>query len=141
MVHAMKNTSKILPLLVASLLWFAPSIYASETAPVSQDTRISRMKEMREQRLKQLDETLGLTPEQKARINAIWDKAEADAAAARQDAADAKLGHRLKQRKAIKAVRKEVRGVLTPEQQKKFDALPAERRGPHSEVELPAAAK
>lgn len=79
--------------------------------------------------MKQLDEKLSLTADQKAQINAIWDKAEQDARAARDDAAaTAKEERRAKMREGMKAVREQVRGVLTPEQQKVFDTMPQDRR-------------
>jgi len=85
---------------------------------------------MREQRLKKLDEKLNLTADQKTQITAIWDKAEADARAARADAtAEAKAERRAKMREGMKAVRQQVRAVLTPEQQKIFDTMPQDRRG------------
>jgi Spy/CpxP family protein refolding chaperone len=86
------------------------------------------MQEMRERRLKRLDEKLTLTADQKAKIIAIWDKAGQDARAAREDASTtAKEERKAKRREAMKAVHQEVRGVLTPEQQKIFDTMPQDR--------------
>lgn len=87
-----------------------------------------RLEQMKERRLKRLDEKLHLTAEQKSQITAIWDKAEQQARAAREDAATAaKEERQAKRREAVKAVRQEVRGVLTPEQQTIFDSMPQDR--------------
>lgn len=80
--------------------------------------------------MQRLDEKLHLTADQKTKINAIWDKAEAEARAARSEAdASAQTSRRAKRREMMKAAHDEVRAVLTPEQQKIFDAMPVERPG------------
>ncbi|MDB6094255.1 MAG: hypothetical protein JWM32_1817 [Verrucomicrobia bacterium] len=94
-------------------------------------------KKMRERRMAQLDEKLSLTADQKQKINAIWDKAAAD-----MKASDQPLSRDERMEK-MKATRTEVRGVLTAEQQKIFDAMPPEgrgRHGPHADGEAPPPA-
>ncbi|MEO7599524.1 MAG: Spy/CpxP family protein refolding chaperone [Opitutus sp.] len=125
----MKISTRILCLLAMP---FAAScfVHAAEPPAGAPSAQHPRMQEMRERRLKKLDEKLSLTADQKAKINAIWDKAEGDARAARHDAAStAKDEMRTKRREGLKAVRQEVRAVLTPEQQKTFDTMPEDRPG------------
>lgn len=85
------------------------------------------MAEMREKRLKQLDEKLHLTADQKTKINDIWNKAEEQAQADRAAARDEAKDRRAQRRDMMKATRDQVRAVLTPEQQKAFDELPPPR--------------
>ena len=126
----MKLPIKLL-LIVAMPLLASIGVRAADDANAAPAGDHPRMQEMREQRLKKLDEKLNLTADQKAQITAIWDKAETDARAARQDAnAEAKAERRTKMREGMKAVRQQVRAVLTPEQQKIFDTMPQDRRGP-----------
>lgn len=125
----MKTSTRILCLLAMP---FAAScfVHAAEPTSGAPSAEHPRMQEMRERRLKKLDAKLNLTAEQKAQINAIWDKAEAGARAARQDAAStAKSDLREKRRETMKAAHQEVRAVLTPEQQKIFDSMPVDRPG------------
>lgn len=70
---------------------------------------------------KELTATLALTAEQQAKL------AEIRKAGAEQIKAAA--GDRAKMRALAKAQHDEVRALLTPEQQAKFDAMPVERRG------------
>lgn len=86
---------------------------------------------MRERRLKQLDEKLHLTADQKTQITTIWDKAEQQARADRDAARDEAKDHREQRRDMMKATRDQVRAVLTPEQQKVFDELPPPRPPKH----------
>ena len=72
-------------------------------------------------------EELALTDEQRTAIAALMEKHRARLDAIRDDGA-------LRPRKKIKQVRElretfrgEIRALLTPEQQKKFDAMPRER--------------
>jgi periplasmic protein CpxP/Spy len=78
-----------------------------------------------EQRVAQIDEAVKLTAEQKTKITAIYAKAASDSQALSQE-------ERREKGQAIRtAADKEVRALLTPEQQTKFDAIPAPaRRGP-----------
>lgn len=73
-----------------------------------------------DQRLQQLDQTLQLTFDQKQKIRAVWAKQfESMKDASPQE-------RRSKGMEAFKAARDEVRALLTPEQQTKFDAMKPE---------------
>ncbi len=72
---------------------------------------------METKRLETLDTALKLTDDEKSQIKAIWSKT----------AADIKAGG--DRRALMKASHDQVRTVLTPEQQAKFDAMPPEARG------------
>jgi Spy/CpxP family protein refolding chaperone len=76
-----------------------------------------------DQRLRQLDETLQLTSDQKQKIKNIWAKQLEEV----KDLSPEE--RRAKGKEALKATRAEVRAVLTPEQQTKFDAMKPERHG------------
>ena len=73
---------------------------------------------MAEERLKELDKTLSLTAEQKQKIKDIYAKEGGELKALSPEE------RRSKGREALKAVHDQVRAVLTPEQQTKFDAMP-----------------
>ncbi|HEX2854453.1 MAG TPA: hypothetical protein VHO24_14545 [Opitutaceae bacterium] len=97
---------------------------ATTPAPAKGGRDGKRMQAALEQRLQQLDQNLQLTAEQKQKIKEIWGK----------QAADLKDGNaedrRARGRDALMAARNEVRAVLTPEQQTKFDAMKPEGRRP-----------
>ena len=127
----MKISTKVFVLLAMPMLVSLSTLRAAETAPATPEQSHSRVQEMREQRMKKLDEKLHLTDEQKAKINAVWDKTEQDVRAAKKEAAAAERDERrAKLREGMKAARQEVRAILTPEQQKIFDAMPQDR--PHT---------
>lgn len=81
------------------------------------------LKDMRAERLARLDETLKLTDAQKAQINAIWDQSEAAGKALREDQSLSRGARHEKMRELMKTTQEQVRAVLTPEQQKLFDAM------------------
>lgn len=84
--------------------------------------------------MKQLDEKLHLTPEQKAKIEAILKEAAELREAARQAARE----QRKQRREALRESHDQVRAVLTPAQQKIFDALPRPTwHGPKDKKEQP----
>jgi len=108
--------------LLCGLLWFAPAIQAAGPAD-----RLERV-EQAATRLKQLAEELALSDEQRTAIAALMEKHRARLDAIRDDGV-------IRPRKKIKRVRElretfrdEIRALLTPEQQQKFDAMPRERR-------------
>ena len=73
-----------------------------------------------EQQVTRLEEAVGtLTADQKTKITAIYEKASKDRAALSQEEM------REKGREIAMAAAKDVRALLTPEQQTKFDAMPA----------------
>ena len=65
-----------------------------------------------------IDEAVSLKADQKAKVEAILNKASAAVAALPQDERQAK-GREIRAN-----ANKEIRALLTPEQQKKFDAMP-----------------
>lgn len=77
-----------------------------------------------EQRIEQIEQAVGsLTADQKAKIKAIYAKMAEKMQAIPQEERREKMGE------IMQATRQEVRAVLTPEQQKKFDEMPAPGRG------------
>lgn len=76
-----------------------------------------------EQRLAAIDEAVKLTAEQKPKVTAILTKASADMQALSQEE------RREKGRAINETANKDIRALLTPEQQTKFDAMPAPGRG------------
>lgn len=77
-----------------------------------------------EQRIERLEQAVGtLTAEQKSKITAIYAKASEKIQALPQEE------RREKAMEIYQASAKEVRAVLTPEQQKKFDEMPQGGRG------------
>lgn len=74
-----------------------------------------------EQRVDRLSEQLNLTDDQKAKIKAIYEKAQADMEAVPQEE------RREKMRSMMQETNKEIRAVLTEEQQKKFDEISQRR--------------
>lgn len=128
----MKRSLKLLFVAALGLCATAAGLWAQPTddnnnPPPPREHR-ARMKHMREERLKRLDEKLHLTAEQKTQIQAIWDKAEQQAIENRKEVKAEMQDRREKRREAMKAMREQVRAVLTPEQQKAFDEMP--RMGP-----------
>ena len=71
---------------------------------------------MRGNRLEHLTKALDLTPDQQAKVKAIFEQAKPQLQAARQEA-----------KQKVQAVREniqsQIRPILTPEQQQKFDAF------------------
>lgn len=77
--------------------------------------------------MKFLDEHLKLSAEQKEKIATIWTKANQEMRDAQQGLGTAtRRARKEKYREVMQDVRSQVRGLLTPEQQKEFDALPPE---------------
>lgn len=83
--------------------------------PQGQDWK-NRRDHKRENILEHMTKNLELTPEQQAKIQPILDQAKPQVAAARQEA--------MGKMKAVRdATRAQIRALLTPAQQQKFDAL------------------
>ena len=77
-----------------------------------------------EQRIERLEQAVGsLSDSQKSKIKAIYAKSAADMQAIPQEERGEKM------RPMMQAAQKEIRAVLTPEQQTKFDAMPQGGRG------------
>ncbi len=77
--------------------------------------------------MEKLDGALKLSADQKAKIEAIWEKAEERTAEIREKNGLRKRKQRRELRGVMQETRAEVRAVLTPEQQKIFDAMPRQR--------------
>jgi len=138
----MKNLYRLLSLLSLSALAAAPLVRADEPpappppalpAANGDHPRMDPAKR-REHRLQELNEKLSLTPDQQAQIKAIWDKAEQQGKALRAQGDELRAQGadlRAKGAEVMKATHAQVRAVLTPEQQKIFDAMPPPGRGHH----------
>ena len=133
----MKTIIRLLSLLSLSALAAAPLVRADEPPPTpapaaTADHPRRDPAKMREHRMQELNEKLALTPDQQAQIKAIWDQAEVQGKALREQGADLReqaQDLRAKGMEVMKASRAQVRAVLTPEQQKIFDAMPPPGRG------------
>lgn len=135
----MKHSQTLLSLLGASLLALAPLARADEPpatpppAPAGQYRHQDRAT-MRANRLKELTEKLSLTDAQQQSIKAIWSASEQQGKALRDDEALSPEDRKAKRAAIMKSSHDQVRAMLTPDQQKTFDAMPKDhpgRRGPH----------
>lgn len=79
-------------------------------------------------RLQMLDEKLHLSDAQKQQISAIWAASEQKGKALRADTALDKEDRKEQMMDIMKAAHDQVRGLLTPDQQKTFDAMPPPER-------------
>jgi Spy/CpxP family protein refolding chaperone len=126
----MKTKPSLLTAGAIALLAVLPAARAVEnTNPPPAQERQERGQAMREQRMKELDEKLNLTAEQKSKIAAIWDKAAEEGRAEREDGKLKRREQRKERRELMKDTRAQIRSVLTPEQQKIFDEMPRPKRG------------
>jgi len=82
-----------------------------------------------EARVKQLDEVVSLTADQKTKITTIYTKAQDDMRAMMRDGGGEQQANREKMMESMRATRDQVRAVLTDEQKTKFDAMPQRGRG------------
>ena len=76
-----------------------------------------------EARIEQLDKTLTLTADQKTKITAILEKGREEMQNVPKEERKGKMAD------MMKAQHDQIRAVLTPEQQKKFDDMPEPARG------------
>ena len=140
----MKTKFARLPLLILTA-FAAVSLARAEEPPAgpppAEHSARPDGKKRLEHRLQMLDEKLQLTAAQKDQIKAIWAQAEQQGKALRADASAAREDIRAKAGDVMKAAHAQVRGVLTPDQQKIFDTMKPEgrgHRGPRPEGEKPA---
>jgi len=127
----MKTTVRLsLTLLALGLLAAAPITRAADEpspAPKYQKgekgEKGKRAGGIAKQRMNDIDAAVGLSADQKEKVTAIWAK---EAAAMKEIPAGERRGKAVD---AMKSTRDQVRAVLTPEQQAKFDAMPAPARG------------
>ncbi|MSU65064.1 MAG: hypothetical protein EXS38_02935 [Opitutus sp.] len=129
----MKSLKYLVTLLFLGAL-AAPMVAQDQPTPPVENHQVKGKGQKRGQakvadaRLEQLDQALALTDDQKAKIKETFAKAEQELKGARDSDGD-KKANRKKMQQATQATRSQVRAVLTDEQQKKFDAMPQERRG------------
>jgi Spy/CpxP family protein refolding chaperone len=119
----MKSLAKVLVSLLALGLAGASLVRAQDpvTPPPADNSAKKagkRVQQTAEARLKQLDDALKLTDDQKTKIKEIWAK----------EATGARDMTREQRAAAMKSAHDAVRAILTPDQQTKFDAMPAENR-------------
>ncbi len=79
-------------------------------------------------RMQEIVDQLQLTPEQKAQLAPIVEKEAADLQALRDDNSLTRMQRARRARAINNNARKEIRALLTPEQQKTFDEIRAETR-------------
>ena len=122
----MKNSLKLLLCVLTLGVVSTPALRAQEEkAPPAEGGRKGgkggggRGQMSPEQRLARIEEAVGtLTADQKSKITAIMDKSAKDMQAIPQEE------RREKGREIMMASQKEIRAVLTAEQQAKYDAMP-----------------
>jgi Spy/CpxP family protein refolding chaperone len=82
------------------------------------------------ERLQRLSEVLNLTDDQKAKIASILKDDQEKGQAIRNDSSLSREDRRAKMMDLMKDSQAQIRALLTPEQQQKFDAMPRPARGP-----------
>lgn len=118
----MKSTVKLVFALVTlGLVATAPLAQAAGEKPAKVAQNGKRLKAAVEERDKQLTEKLKLTAEQQEKLAALRKE--------QAEALKAVRGDRAKMAEAAKTAHDQVRAILTPEQQKEFDAMKPEGRG------------
>ena len=132
----MKTASKLLPLLAgAALALSAPGALRADDAPAAPPPAAAPKAETQlpprlEQRIQFLDQNLKFTSDQKTQVTQIftkaWEQMRSENAGSDQEDRRARWQ---KMRAAMQEAHKQVRALLTPEQQKTFDTLPQGRRG------------
>jgi len=122
----MKTTAKLLLVILAlGLSAAAPFVRAADetrpAAPAKKEHAGKReaMAGAVQKRLEAIDTAVGLTADQKQQIKAVWAKGAEEMKGVPEGERRAKRGE------AMKASHDQVRVLLTPEQQVKFDAMPA----------------
>jgi Spy/CpxP family protein refolding chaperone len=106
----MKSVKVMISVLTLCVMAFVTTVSAQEKKGKGMQTP--------EQRIARIEEAVGtLTADQKTKITAILEKAGKEVAALSQE-------DRAKGREIQMAANKDIRALLTPEQQTKFDAMP-----------------
>ena len=111
---------------IRKLLLCAVAVGAMASVPLlnAQEQKKGRGMMTAEQRIEQIEQAVGtLTADQKAKIKDIYAKMAEKMQSIPQEERREKMGE------IMQATRKEVRAVLTPEQQKKYDEMPQPGRG------------
>jgi Spy/CpxP family protein refolding chaperone len=127
----MKTPIKIISFLALAALTAGPLLRAADdsAAPSSSQRQRADGSRMADRRLQKLDEQLKLTDAQKTQITAIWKQSAEQSRALRDDTTLTREARRDKVMAIMKTAHDQVRAVLTPDQQKTFDAMPPEPRG------------
>jgi periplasmic protein CpxP/Spy len=130
----MKSTLKVvLSLLALGLVAGAPIARAQDQTPPAQAPKGPGGGGGRfmspEDRVKQLDEALKLTDDQKTKITDLLKTQQEKGQALRADQSMSREDRRAKMMEIGKATQDGIRALLTPDQQTKFDALPQPGRG------------
>ncbi|MEO6873712.1 MAG: Spy/CpxP family protein refolding chaperone [Opitutaceae bacterium] len=127
----MKNLLKSLALLGLGAVAFAPFARAADETPSTPPAApaADHPRPARGERLKMLAEKLQLTDAQKAQVKTIMQKGEEQAKALRSDDSLDKDDRRSKMMEIRKSTHDQIRALLTPDQQKNFDAMPPQRGG------------
>jgi periplasmic protein CpxP/Spy len=109
--------SRLITLSAACVALFATvSIGLAQDPAAKNNDRPNRWQHNRGNRLEHLTKALDLTPEQQAKVKAIFEQAKPQIQAARQEAKQ--------KRQAIReSIQSQIRPILTPAQQQKFDAI------------------
>lgn len=125
----MKFHFKTLTLLTIGCVLASPVMRAEDTPPPppAEMPHGHAGHGMVEHRLKQLDEKLHLTDDQKTKIATIYSSLETKLKAIRGDESLSREEKRAKAMDAMKSVHDEVRALLTADQQKIFDTMKPER--------------
>ncbi|RFC43614.1 MAG: protein refolding chaperone Spy/CpxP family [Verrucomicrobia bacterium] len=141
----MKTSFKLLTLLSLTALAAAPLLRAEQASPAPPAAPAgAHQRPPRGDRLKMLAEKLSLTEAQKTQIKPILEKAAQEGMALRDDAALSKEDKRDKMMAIRKTSHDQIRALLTPDQQKTFEAMPPPERGhrgpPHGDDAPPPKA-
>ena len=133
----MKTSFRLFSLLTLTALAASPVVRAADapataTAPAVAPAPGDHPRPARGERFKMLAEKLQLTDAQKTQIKPIMEKAAQDGMALRDDESLTKQEKGEKMAAIRKTSHDAIRALLTPDQQKTFDAMPPERghRGP-----------
>jgi Spy/CpxP family protein refolding chaperone len=132
----MKSALKVvLSLLALGLVAGAPIASAQDQTPPPQGPKGpggghgGRFMMSPEERVKQLDEALKLTDDQKTKITALLKTQQEKGHALRADQSMSREDRMAKMQEIGKATQDGIKALLTPEQQTKFDAMPQPGRG------------
>lgn len=108
--------SRLITLSAACVALFATVSIGLAQDPAAKNNDRPHRWHKRGNRLEHLTKALDLTPDQQAKVKAIFEQAKPQLQAARQDA-----------KQKVQAIREnvqsQIRPILTPEQQQKFDAI------------------
>jgi periplasmic protein CpxP/Spy len=139
----MKAMFRILMLAAGIAVAALPAARAADENPPAPDTPNADQPAARPERrgrrmdparmLGRLKTELNLTDDQTAKVKTIFEDQRAKMQALRGDESLSREDRRAKMMDLMKASRDQIRALLTPEQQQKFDAMPRPGRGPRGE--------